>query len=327
MAELRDPPPEPALQVLEGSRLPHRLQDLPAPPQRLYLRGELPRGPAVAIVGTRRPSPEGRRFTRELAGALVAQGISVLSGGALGIDSSAHRGALGARGITVVVAPAGYRRAYPSENVRLFARVLRRGGAYVSHRNDGEVARKPQFFARNGILVALSHALVVVEASFRSGALNAASWARKLGRPLLVVPHAPWAAQGSGCLLELRRGARLCVRPSDVFDALAEALVIPEIVTTPSSPPPSSSGAVQQALPFPDQLKSDSECLDVLRAVRGGARHLDAVCDATGLAAASVQAHLLTLTLEGVLAPGPRGDLREQGTEPVSVYKRRKLLE
>src|SRR5262249_30734984 len=91
-------PPE---MELRDRRMPARVLDLPDPPDALYVRGELPRGPSVAIVGTRRPTPEARKFARRLARELASAGVSVLSGGAKGIDAAAHEGALRAHGTTV----------------------------------------------------------------------------------------------------------------------------------------------------------------------------------------------------------------------------------
>ncbi len=109
MSELAD-------RCLLGSALPGRLADLDAPPERLLLRGELPRGSAVAIVGTRHPTAAYPNFARDLARELAEAGVAVLSGGAKGIDTEAHRGALAAGGVTVVVASAGFERPYPEKN-------------------------------------------------------------------------------------------------------------------------------------------------------------------------------------------------------------------
>ncbi len=188
---------------LTGSALPRQLADLETPPDRLFLRGELPRGPAVAIVGTRHPTDEYACFARELACELAEAGVAVLSGGAEGIDTEAHRGALAAGGVTVVVAPAGFERPYPEKNAELFRQIVATGGAYLSLPEPNCPAPRGIFFARNACLVALAHLVVVVESPIRSGARNAAAHARRLGRPLFVVPAPPWHGNGRGCLAEL----------------------------------------------------------------------------------------------------------------------------
>jgi DNA processing protein len=287
--------------MLAGPTLPPRLADLPEPPTELCLHGELPRGPAVAIVGTRYPTEQGVNFAESLASDLTREGVVVLSGGAEGIDTAAHVGALRAGGTTVVVAPCGFERPYPEENAALFRRVLDAGGAYLSLVSEDTPATRAAFFARNACLVALAHVVVVVEAGFISGALNAAKWARLLGRPLLIVPHSPWSPKGRGCLLELQRGASLCLGPRDILEQLDRMLL---------SPLPLDGRPVQPTLPFGDALPGPKADLDRVRAaIAAGATHLDQIADLTGLSPAVVHRQILTLTLDGVLAPDPSGRL------------------
>ena len=312
-----------ASRVLEGAQLPLRLLDLGHPPARVHLFGELPQGPAVAIVGTRNPTLEAGRFAFRLAADLCRAGVAVFSGGAEGIDAAAHLGALRSRGTTVVVAPSGYFAPFPKRHAPLFARVLAGGGAYLSLVADGAVAHPSNFFARNAALAALAHVLVVVEMPYRSGARNAARWARKLERPVLIVPTVPWNPAGRGCLLELRRGALLCEGPKDVLRELERVLFLPEkTLKVPERAPPASSAlpvaSAQIALPFPPAAAEKAELDAVARAVLAGAAHQDAICERSGLPAATVQRHVLTLTLGGVLAADPAGGFRwVSATQPV----------
>lgn len=310
--------------LLEGAQLPSRLLDLGHPPPRVHVFGALPSGPAAAVVGTRHPTAEARRFAWQLAADLGRAGVAVLSGGAKGIDHAAHLGALRGRGTTVVVAPAGFHAPYPEQHASLYARILERGGAYLSLVPDTAVAQQGSFFPRNAALAALAHVLVVVEMPLRSGARNAARWARRLGRPLLVVPAAPWNPIGQGCNLELRRGALVCEGAKDVLRELERVLLLPEKIlqvpgvarTLPDRPVSASSSQVE--LPFPASDAEQSEIERVLRAVQAGATHQDAICERSGLAVAIVQRHVLTLTLGGVLAPDPDGGLRQvSAAQPV----------
>lgn len=117
--------------VLEGEALPHQLRDMRRQPDAAYLWGRLPPGPRVGIVGSRSPSREGFRIAFEVARELAALGMTIVSGGALGIDRAAHLGALRARGKTLVVAPLWYERAYPKQNRKLFHRIVAGGSAYA----------------------------------------------------------------------------------------------------------------------------------------------------------------------------------------------------
>jgi DNA processing protein len=291
-------PPE---RTLTGSSLPPRLRELDGVPSELYLRGELPRGPAVAIVGTRAPTEAARAYAAELAGELACAGASVWSGGAAGIDTAAHEGALAAGGTTVVVAPAGFEHPFPEDNAALFARVVDSGGAYLSLTRDA--ARQDRFFPRNRVLVALAHVVVVVEAPCVSGARNAAKWARRLGLPLFVCASPPWNPRGRGCIVELGLGARALFSYRDVLETLGELRAHPVRV---SAELPLFSASAER--PAPEE-HPDSPADRVLEAVRAGACHVDAICSRTGLPVARVQQLVLTLTLDGVLVPDLSGRL------------------
>jgi DNA processing protein len=308
--------------VLMGSRLPPRLADLADPPAALYVRGELPRGPCVAVVGTRRATPDALCFAKELAAELVRAGVSILSGGARGIDTAAHRGALAAGGTTLVMAPAGFAVPYPPENAALFRRVIAAGGGYAALVPDDQPATQAAFFRRNACLVALAHAVVVVQAGYRSGARNAAAQARHLGRPVFAVPFAPWRSKGRGCLAELRAGAALCEDAGDVLSEL-ERLGCQLVPTArkksrrrrvPGLEAPHHAVLLESEVPMGQSgMARDSEELSaerrVLEALESGARHADQIAAEAGLSASTTQQVLLTLRLRGVLVCDPTGQL------------------
>jgi DNA processing protein len=182
----------------DDSSYPAALKALASPPD-LTTSRDLPVGlTAIAIVGTREPIPEARELAYELGRAVAAAGAVVVSGGAVGIDRAAHEGALAADGVTLAVVGTGKDHVFPAEHADLYERIAASRGAMVWPFPDDRGPRTAGFLRRNGVLVALSSAVVVVQAGKRSGALNAASWARRLGRTLWVVPQAPWAAAGRG---------------------------------------------------------------------------------------------------------------------------------
>lgn len=303
---------------LAGAEFPPRLRDLPAPPDAVFVAGELPRFPAVAIVGTRTASPEALEFAHALAGDLAREGIAVVSGGAVGVDTAAHTGALDAGGATIVVAPSSLDKPYPAKNAALFARVVEHGGALLSVHGKEVTAARALFFERNALLAALSDALVVVETRYRGGARNAASAARRLGRPVLAVPAAPWSKTGSGCILELKAGARIAASAVDVLDVLGFApggrgvdSAAPVGVRRPASRP----APAQRQLPLgpladevdrrADKLGEEGNALVEL--LRVGPLWLDEICAGLGLSAPRVQELVLTLTLENVVVSEPSG--------------------
>jgi DNA processing protein len=296
--------------------LPVRLRDLSAPPRVAYLRGELPRGPAVAIIGTRKASLDGIAFTRQLVRDLVDAGVAILSGGAKGIDRAAHFAALRAGGVTVVVAPSGFDAPYPRRHARLYAQVLARGGAYLSLVPSHVRPTLPAFHIRNAALVALAHAVVVVQAPVVSGAINAARAARRVGRPVFVVPSAPWDPLGGGCLVELELGARPLVKAAQILKTLADLRV--------HAVPPSPFGTDAGHAPDPGTgtnphaLAAQSGTLALpfdegrvlLNLLRSGATHPDSLAERTGWEVRRIQQLLLTLTLDGVVVSDPAGRVR-----------------
>lgn len=160
-----------------------------AAPCALWVRGEVPVDPRtmVSVVGSRRCSDYGVAAAGQLAAAVVATGRLVVSGGARGIDSAAHAGALRAAGSTVLVAAGGAGRVYPPEHSDLFSAAMHRGAVVWEH-PPGVGLTRGSFLHRNRLIAALTLATVVVEAADRSGALNTARTAADLGRLVLAVP-------------------------------------------------------------------------------------------------------------------------------------------
>jgi DNA processing protein len=284
---------------------PAALLSLKPPPASLWLRGALPAGRAVAVVGTRTPSPEGQRFAFDLASALARAGWVVWSGGALGVDQQAHEGALAAGGPTVLVAGGGLDRPYPRELAPLWPRV-ERDGALLAVVPDSYAPRRWTFFARNAVLAALTEALVVVECPLQSGARNAASTARALGRPVWIGAQAPWSPFAPTVREELRLGARLLLHPDDLLASL-DALI-------PGSPAP--RGASREAprrarkaqLPLPEVAAPlDALQRRFLEAVRSGYTHLDALCEALGEPPPEILRQATLLQLEGLLGESSKG--------------------
>ncbi|HKQ70551.1 MAG TPA: DNA-protecting protein DprA [Polyangiaceae bacterium] len=282
---------------------PYLLRELRSPPDPLCVRGDLLAGPAVAIVGTRRPSDESVVYTEGLARRLVERGVAVWSGGAVGIDAAAHRGALQAGGRTVVVVPTGLDRCYPPEHAELYEIVVASGGAIVSSFERRQLAQRHTFHQRNAVLAALTQATVVIEAPIRSGARSTAKHARRLRRPLFIVPTAPWEGRGKGNLIEIGLGGRPLVDEGLLFAALG----------VPQTGSITMAKGAREARPSsgdsPPKGLSDAGKI-VFRAISSTPRHPDDLCAETGLPTALVQEALLTLVFEAVLVEGPAGWFR-----------------
>lgn len=299
----------------EDPAYPLRLANLPRK-RTLTTSGPLDhQGAAVAIVGSREPVPEAVAFTRDLARELARAGVLVVSGGAVGIDTAAHEGAL-ETGTTWCVAPNGRGRPFPPENAELFRRIE------ASDRSrmiwpfaDDEEKTQDSPKERNAILVALARAVVVVQAHFKSGSRNAIAHAKRMHKPLFIVPAAPWMTSFCGSLWEITRGGAypLC-HPSQLFHFLGVTWSGPTDGWPVPKQQPSSTN-----LDAPEPLETTSPALVltdeesvVISALSKQPQHVDDVVAKTGLRTSSTITALLTLSLKDVVVEGPDGFYRRR---------------
>src|SRR6266705_223700 len=212
MIELR--PGDPRYPVLLGA--------IPAPPA-LFVRGALSDDDAlaVAIVGSRRPTPYGLAVAERLASDLAVRGVTIVSGLARGIDTAAHRSALAAGGRTLAVLGCGVDVVYPRENVPL-ARAIESQGAILSQFPPGMPALPGHFPARNRTLAGLALGVVVVEAAEKSGALITAGFAGDLGRETFAVPGRITSPSSAGANRLIQDGAKLVTCWQDIVSESPE---------------------------------------------------------------------------------------------------------
>jgi len=270
-------------------RWPGAMARLEREPLALHWRGRgslwplLARGQAIAVVGTRRPSPHGLVMARRIGATLALAGWPVVSGLAEGIDAAAHRGALAAGGATVAVLGTPLDRVYPRHHAPLQAEIAARG-LLVSEQPAGAVVRAGQFASRNRLQVALAHAVVVVECPEQSGALHSARLALRLQRPVWAVPGDAGRLSALGSNRLLTTGATALVCPEDLLAALPPAPLPPA-----SAAPPAQLAAGQQAL---------------LAAVGAGAS-LEDLARRLGASQQQLAPQLLDLELAGLLRAEP----------------------
>jgi len=210
------------LQVLtwDDALYPLNLRQVPDAPPLLFMRGELQGRDrrAVAIVGTRQPTPRAARLAETLGRELAARGLTIVSGLAVGIDTAAHRGALQAKdGRTLAVLGSGLRAIHPRQNIPLAERIVRQG-ALLSELTPNTRARGANLMARDRIISGLSLAVIVVEAKGKSGSLDTANKARRQERLLFAVPGSP----GTDSLLA--SGAQALELPVIDFDRLSQRI-------------------------------------------------------------------------------------------------------
>ena len=173
---------------------------------------------SVSVVGARAATAYGQHVATEMGAALAERGWVLISGGAFGIDAAAHRGALGAEGVTIAVLAGGLSYAYPRGHHELFAAIAAQG-VVVSEWPPDRAPTRPGFLVRNRVIAALSCGTVVVEAALRSGALSTARHARDLCRPLMAVPGPVTSDTSAGCHEIIREWGAVCVTgPQDVIE-------------------------------------------------------------------------------------------------------------
>lgn len=275
---------------------PPLLKQIPAPPPGLFVRGD----PAVlascqvAVVGSRKPTVDGRRDTRYFAGELSKQGITVTSGLATGIDTEAHRSALAQQGKTVAVLGSGLDCIYPGTNAAL-ADSISENGALVS---EFPLSWRPlarNFPRRNRIISGLSAVVLVVEATRTSGSLITAKHALEQNREVFAVPGSIRNPMKQGCHGLLREGAGLAERVEDIFAALGPLGNFNET----SSPAALSQGAVINGLDEQEKVLLDN--------IGYEPTSLDEIVNVTKLGIEYITGRLLNLELEGLItavAPG-----------------------
>jgi len=238
---------------------PEWLKRICDPPPVLWVRGRLQREEsAVAVVGSRGASPLGRACAHAMSRDLARAGLTVVSGLARGIDTSAHEGALAGEGRTVAVLGSGLQRLYPRENAALARRIAESGGAVVS---EFPLAMSPQpayFPRRNRVIAGWSRAVVVVEAAARSGALVTARLAAEEGRDVFAVSGHP-SHPGAGGTNQLIRDGAALVR--DAADVLSELGLEPLLVKPRPRPEDALLAVLADDAPASvDELHARSGC-------------------------------------------------------------------
>jgi DNA processing protein len=278
--------------TLEHEEYPPLLREVYAPPPVLYLRGDLAgcRAGGVAVVGSRNFTPYGQRVAREYGRALALAGKSVISGLARGIDTEAHMGALEGGGHTVAVLGCGLDVAYPPENLELAVDIADQG-ALLSEFPLGTRPAPGNFPVRNRVISGLSQAVLVVEASLRSGALITARHARDQGRDVWAVPGPVGSPTSAGCHHLIKEGAALAGSPQDL---LGPGALFPVGLEQPQ--PRLRSEA-------PADLPADAAAL--LGLVGAEPVHADTLVRDSGLAPQEVTALLVNLEMAGLVSQQP----------------------
>lgn len=209
--------------TLTKNDIPTLLRHIPDSPKQLYVRGSveaLSSSPKLAVVGARKATTYGTSVTQKLVGDVAGQGVSIVSGLALGIDGIAHQSALEQNGLTIAVMPCGLDKLYPTTHQHLAKKILDHGGAIVSEYPDGTPPLRNHFIERNRIVSGLCEAILITEAAQKSGTLHTARFALEQGRSVMAVPGNITSQFSRGTNKLIATGARVISDASDILDEL-----------------------------------------------------------------------------------------------------------
>lgn len=276
--------------TLADPEYPQSLLEIPDPPTVIYVRGdlELLNLPALAIVGSRNPTPQGIQNAERFAAAFADAGLVISSGLALGIDAAAHRGALHAKGRTVAFIGTGIDRIYPARNKEL-ALKIGEYGTTVSEFPIGTPAVAHNFPRRNRLISGIARGVLVVEASVDSGSLITARLAAEQGREVFAIPGSIHSPQSRGCHQLIKQGAKLVETAQDVLEELNWSA-------------PASAAQITS-----DAKMTDGTSDQLLSMMGFDPCNLDELAERTRLTASALSVMLLHLELDGRVASLPGG--------------------
>jgi len=282
--------PAHALMILGDPDYPQELAHIPDPPLLLYMRGrrELLARPALAIVGARNATSQGKANASSFASSLSRAGVCIVSGLALGIDAAAHEGALQGSGSTVAVVGTGADLFYPTRNRALAERIAHEG-CMVSEYALGTLPNAGNFPRRNRIISGLSAGVFVVEAAAKSGSLITARVAGEQGRELFALPGSIHAPLAKGCHKLIRDGARLVETVGEILDALRISPLATELVAT---------------------IPNETSCLGLLAHLGHEPVDLDTLLLRSGSTVGTLSLELLALEMAGLLERLPGGKVQ-----------------
>ena len=280
--------------VQSDENYPAMLREIYDPPLVLYVKGELTAKDknAVAMVGSRSTTHYGIETARKLAYQLAYVGVTVVSGGARGIDTASHQGAMAAKGRTVAVLGTGINLIFPPENADLFGRIAE-NGAVLTQFPFNRNGDRQSFAIRNRIIAGMTLGTVVVEADLHSGALITSNFATEYGRQVFAVPGRIDSPRSKGCHDLIKKGAKLCEGAEDILSEF-------EYLFPGSNRPPSPGET--GVLPALELSENEQKVYDALDDEE---RSIDEVIRKSGLPSSAVSVALLSLEMKRVVKQLP----------------------
>ena len=273
---------------LNSEKYPIFLKNIDNPPQKFYEEGnvELLNSKAISIIGSRACSVSGIKSAKQFAKDLASNGITIVSGMALGIDTAAHIGCLEVGGNTIAVLGSGLNRIFPKENIKLYHEIIENNGLVISEYPPETPKESKHFLERNRIVSGLSIGVLVIEAAYRSGTSVTASLAKKQGKEIFCIPHELNDKHGTGTNRLIKNGAHLVTCADDILNKISNLKNFQD----------------QEEESF-EQLKfcEPEQYTDVYNVLIGPPANVDEICLRLNKTAQYVNTALFTLELQGFI--------------------------
>lgn len=277
---------------INNKNYPDLLRKINNPPQKLYVVGDekILNNKSIAIVGSRNCTEYGAREATKFSKSLTEQGLQIVSGLAIGIDSYAHMGCLEQNGKTIAVLGCGFNRLFPKENKGLFNRILESGGAVISEYSPSTEPSSDKFRKRNRIVSGLSIAVLVIEAAYRSGTTITAGNAMEQGKIVFCIPNSLDNNKGVGTNELLKKGASLVTRVDDILEKCnIKKITVKENINNMGNIVISKKTS-----------KIPKEYIDIYNTLEG-ISNINEICKKLKLSAGEVSSKLLLMEMEGLV--------------------------
>lgn len=276
---------------IKDNDYPEILKNIPNPPKQLYVLGneKILNEKSIAIIGSRVCTDEGAKIAEKFAKELSKNGICIVSGMALGIDTAAHIGALKAGGKTIAVLGGGFKHIFPKENEKLFKSIIENGGAIICEYDENTKPEARRFAQRNRIVSGISMGVLIIEAKHRSGTSITANFAKSQGKTIFCIPHSLEQKEGIGTNRQIKEGAKLVTSPKDIIDELK---IETEIIR---------DGKEQEI----EIVNIPEEYMSVYKYISEKPINIDEICKKTKMGISKVNYILTMLELEGYIEQLP----------------------
>ncbi len=273
------------------------LKEIPDPPPYLYINGKIDPSVNIAIVGSRNASSYGISTSEKLGRELVSKGITIVSGMAIGVDTSAHKGALAGKGKTIAVLGSGLGKIYPKQNRDLFYDIAE-NGAVISEFSISEDPVPHNFPKRNRIISGISHGTIVVEAALKSGSLITARLAAEQNREVFAVPGNIRSFTSTGTHSLIKQGAKLVENGDDVIEELGYLMENQQETKFSEN-----CDVAKKIISNSDRLDNDE--MKVYNLLEVYPKHIDEILRNLSMESGKLSSILLQLELSGVITQTP----------------------